>query len=138
MERIQIIVKGKNIVLRAALAFGLAVLGFMLLAGSSAEASPFQPSPEQLLKSQPQSIQFAPARAGWNGPMMETQKAMPASATDFNLMLDQAALARATRKELQQIAIPDPRMLAALVGLIFLLRKWRELRPAPQPSPMPA
>ena len=143
--RISLCVTGKNIVLRAALAFSLAVLGLMLFAVSGAYATPIDPDLRQMLKQaeQPPPV-YAPARAGWNGPLAgaktpaeakgETADSSTTSA-DFNLLLDQAALTEAMRRELAAIVIPDPRVLAGIAALILLLRKWRSLRlPLPQPA----
>jgi hypothetical protein len=130
-------VNGRQIILRALLAFMLAIFGFVLMAASAAEATPMKLNLEKLLDEAQQPVQpFAPARAGWD--VATTQRANSAdNIADFNQLLDQAALTRTTHEELQMVAIPDPRVLAGLGALIFLLRRWRGLRragPVPQPA----
>ena len=116
----------------------LATLGFMLIAASRAEATPLGLDLEKIVdQAQKPAQRFAPARAGWDGPMMTTQK--QATTPAFSQMLDEAALTQAMRAQIEAIAIPDPRVLVGLATLILLLRKWREMRqPVPRQVPQPA
>lgn len=133
---------GKQIILRSALAFLLATLGFMLIAASYAEATPLGLDLEKIANQAQKPVQrFAPARAGWDGPMMTTTPAQKqdAATTSFSQILDEAALTRSMRAQIEAIAIPDPRVLIGLAALILLLRKWREMRhPVPRHAPQPA
>ena len=110
----------------------------MLITASNAEATPLGLDLEKIANQAQKPVQrFAPARAGWDGPMMATQK--QAATTSFSQILDEAALTRAMRAQLEAIAIPDPRVLIGLAALILLLRKWREMRhPVAHHAPQPA
>jgi hypothetical protein len=110
----------------------------MLVAGSAAEATPMGLDLGKMADQAQRPVQrFAPARAGWYGPMVQTAQKNETPA--FSQMLDEAALAQAMRQQLEAIAIPDPRVVIGLATLILLLRKWRELRrPASSPAAQPA
>jgi hypothetical protein len=117
----------------------LATLGFMLIAPSRAEATPLGLDLEKIVdQAQKPAQRFAPARAGWDGPMMPTHK-QAATGASFSQMMNEAALTQATRAQIEAIAIPDPRVLVGLATLILLLRKWREMRqPVPRQVPQAA
>lgn len=109
----------------------------MLIAASSAEATPLGLDLEKIVNQAQKPMQpFAPARAGWDGPMMQKHAAATPA---FSQILNEAALTQAMRSQLEAIAIPDPQVLIGLATLILLLRKWREMRhPVPRHALQPA
>jgi hypothetical protein len=127
-----------ELALRITLALALAVLGLMLAAATTADATPITPSVDQLIKqAQKPPVRFAPAHAGWNGPLMAPAKpAADGVPEDFNQLLDQAALQRASRAEVRRVAVPDPRIVVGLAMLIFLLRKWRQMHKVQPAEPI--
>ena len=113
----------------------------LLLTAWPVRATPIKPTAEQLLQQQQQPVMpYIPAQAGWSRSATQSQ----ADAADFEgfnteEILRNAELARQHRAILMQVAIPDPRVLAAFALIILLLRKLRALReagsmPAPQPA----
>jgi len=97
-------------------------LGLIALAAGLAQATPVQPDVKKLL-AEPQAapMHFPPARAGWHGPEG------PVSEANLNPLLraiTPAATTRAVRASMLQVLIPDPRMLAAIVGMILIMRRF--------------
>jgi hypothetical protein len=106
----------------------IGMLAALLLPGTLA-AAPIQPDVEKLVQeAQQPSPQFAPARAGWYGPEIGAGAVLAPS-----LALDAAYQARLARAALLQAALPDPRIAAALLVLIVLLRRLHH-RPRPGPK----
>ena len=105
---------------------------FLLLSVIKLEASPIRPDVRDVLArpSHPAN-EFAPARAGWNGP--EMTKTAP-----VNLTYEQigpAGTARAVREALVGSFVPDYRGMAAVLLVILLVRRMknrRDLQPAGQ------
>lgn len=117
----------------------------LLVMAASAQATPLQPNVRQLLQqAEKPAAPYIPARAGWDGPEMTVASAANSAATvpaGYPLadILDRAANARAMRKTLLALAIPDPKAMAGFGVLILLLRKLRQLRENPQqPQTQPA
>jgi hypothetical protein len=125
-------------------ALGLLAAMCLLFCAVAAQATPIQPDVRKLL-SQPEkantSVEFIPARAGWEGPEMTKGDVAQNPTLE---VLGPAASARAARRSLSTAAIPDPRALAAVVLVILLLRRLRKLSGAkaasvtPVPSAPPA
>ena len=97
-------------------------LGLLVLAAGLAQATPVQPDVRKLL-AEPQAapMHFPPARAGWHGPEGQVSEA------NLNPLLRSvtpAAQAKAMRASLVQVLIPDPRMLAAIMGTILIMRRF--------------
>src|SRR5512146_1890319 len=108
----------------------------MLLFTEQAQATPIRPDVQKLI-SQPQeaTTQFAPARAGWQGPEMNPEAQRPAAGRG---LLDDSPASRAMRDTLIAVALPDARLVILVVMAIFLLRRLRRQRPAPaQPLRLP-
>ena len=95
----------------------------------SASATPIRPDIHKLVAEPSQeTIQFAPARAGWNGSEAAVNNAQFTNPAMERLT--PAAAAREVRASLLALAVPDWRILLAIVGLIVVLRKARrKLRP---------
>lgn len=98
-----------------------------LVLNLSASATPIRPDIRKLVAQPSQdTIQFAPARAGWNGPEAATNN------TQFTNpaveRLTPAAAAREIKASMLALAIPDWRVVTAIVGLIVLLRVARRKR----------
>jgi hypothetical protein len=115
---------------------GLAVLFLSFLGfAATAFAVPVKPDLEKILKQQEQrNRSFEPAQAGWNGP--EMQRAQDASPNVVLETYGPAATERAVRAALAAAAIPDPKAVIAIAGLILLMRimvqaQTRERRRAP-------
>jgi hypothetical protein len=87
-------------------------------------ATPIRPDIRKLVADPAENhIQFAPARAGWNGPEMDT-----ASIKSGNPAIEQlspAASARAVRTSLVATAIPDWRLVLPIAVIIVMLRYSR-------------
>jgi hypothetical protein len=116
----------KPLLLRILTVMGMTIFIFILLTVMRAQAMPIRPDVRKLL-SEPRvpATDFAPARAGWNGP--ESGKA----ARPVNLTYDQlgpAGTAREVRSSLLAAALPDYRVLAAILLVILLLRRMRQAR----------
>jgi hypothetical protein len=116
--------------------FGLAALFVIVLSfAATVFAVPIKPDLGKILKQQEQrNRSFEPAQAGWNGPEMQrTRDASP------NVVLETygpAATERAVRAALAAAAVPDPKAVIAIAGLILLMRvmvkaQAREKRRAP-------
>ncbi len=108
-------------VLRRVLVVMGALCGFLFfLAITQSQGTPIRPDVKKLVNQpQQQEMQFAPARAGWNGPEMARSDA-PSLAL-FGAASDPAAV----RESLMSAFIPDPRAIALLAALILLLRQFR-------------
>ncbi len=98
---------------------------FSLPLATPAAATPIRPDLKKLLsESQEATIQFAPARAGWQGSEMSSASPVPDPAAELQ------ATRIADRSSLIALATPDLRVWA-LIGLaIILLRLLRRRRPA--------
>ncbi len=86
-------------------------------------AMPIRPDIKKLLANPPKQEQFAPARAGWDGPETASDERSARSAT-----LDRfgpEGTRRAMRQSLADIALPDWREVLALVAAVLLLRVVR-------------
>ena len=102
-------------------------LTLAMIVAPGAGATPIRPDIKKLLE-QPAdaSTNFAPARAGWHGP--ESAKSEAAT----NPVLEKfspAGTARAIRESLIAVAIPDWRVIATILAVIFILRKVRKSEP---------
>ena len=104
----------------------------MLVIGLGAldlQALPIEPDVKKLVEEaqQPPPL-FIPSRVGWNGP----EKAANASARErWEAAIGPVLAAeqeRRLRNTLRDIFIPEPRAIAAIVAIIFLLRRLRSLR----------
>lgn len=96
-------------------------LAGIFLLGSLALATPIEPDIEKLLQQPAAPPPYEPARVGWNGPEMPAAVPLP-------LEMNQAARARAVRRALSEVLFPDPRVLAAILSTILLLRWMRVVR----------
>lgn len=106
----------------------MTVCFFILMAVMRAEAMPIKPDVRKVLEQeQPNAAptQFAPARAGWDGP--ETARSTQGFNSTYN-QLGPAGTARAVRNSLLAAALPDYRALAAIALIILLLRRMRKAR----------
>jgi len=102
-------------------------LGILALAAGLAQATPVQPDVRKLL-AEPQAapMHFPPARAGWHGPEGTVSEA------NLNPLLRSvtpAAQVAAMRASMMQVLVPDPRMLAAILGMILIMRRFARRRP---------
>ena len=105
----------------------LTVMAFMLL--GDAQALPIKPDVKKLVdEAQQPPPAFIPSRVGWNGP----EKAANVSARErWEAAIGPVLAAeqqRQLRNTLRDVFIPEPRAIAAIVAIIFLLRKLRSLR----------
>jgi hypothetical protein len=105
----------------------LAGLGMALtMLALCAQAAPIRPDLRKLLD-QPQPVQqFAPARAGWDGPEMPARPQL--AANSVNDIFNPAASAHALRGSMLALALPDLRFLTLVVLAILLLRRMRKVR----------
>jgi hypothetical protein len=99
----------------------MATAFFLLLSVIKLEATPIRPDIRKVLSRPVQSpADFAPARAGWDGP--ET----PRGVRSLNVTYEQispAATAREVHQSLVAAFIPDYRVLAGVTLVILLLRR---------------
>jgi len=100
-------------------------LGLLALAAGLAQATPVQPDVRKLL-AEPQrtQVQFPPARAGWHGP----EGPVEANLNPLLRSITPAATAKAVRASMLQVLVPDSRMLAAILGMIVILRRFVRYR----------
>lgn len=102
----------------------MTVVTFVLLTVIRAEATPIRPDVRKVLaEPQPSADNFSPARAGWNGP--ETASSAQPINTTYE-QLSPATTARNVRQSLIAAALPDYRVLAAILLVILLLRRIRK------------
>lgn len=102
----------------------MTVITFVILTVIRAEATPIRPDVRKVLSQpQPSPDNFSPARAGWNGP--ETASSTQVVNTTYE-QLSPAATARTVRQSLIAAALPDYRILAAILLVILLLRRIRK------------
>jgi len=108
--------------------------GFFVFLEVEANATPVRPDMQKLLADpQETATQFAPARAGWQGPEMSLTVPPTTRA-----LLDQSGAAQRVRASLLAAMIPDFRLVLLIGFAIVLLRLlWRPARKAPVAS-MPA
>lgn len=119
----------------------MTVVTFVLLTVIRAEATPIRPDVRKVLaEPQPSADDFSPARAGWNGP--ETASSAQPVNTTYE-QLSPANTARTVRASLIAAALPDYRVLAAILLVILLLRRIRQAyqkahlaAAAPVPAPV--
>jgi len=108
----------------------MAVFFFLLLTVIRVEATPINPDIRKVLaRPDYQANQFAPARAGWDGPEMSTSRPV-------NLTLEQvgpAATARELHAALFAAFVPDYRVVALIVLIILFFRRV-SLSRSPQPA----
>jgi hypothetical protein len=114
-------VSGKDLLIRILSVLGLAAV-FLVLLGS-AHAVPIKPDIRQLLQ-QPQTRtgDYAPARAGWDGPESARPLAPSALAAKAAVESEAAGL----RRTISRVLIPDPRMLGVVLVAILALRLREE------------
>lgn len=101
----------------------LAVLAGLIVIALAlpAAASPIYPNIRKVVKeSEAQHVQFAPARAGWEGAEMPRDT--------VHAELDSAVTLRANKAALLTAAIPDLRAIVAVVLVIFLMRLLRRIQ----------
>jgi cytochrome bd-type quinol oxidase subunit 1 len=115
---------GKRLLKRVITVALMTVGTFLLLTVMRAEATPIRPDVQKVL-SQPRNspAQFAPARAGWDGPEIPRQ---PQVVNTTYEELKPATTARMVRESLVAASLPDYRALAAIVLVILLLRRIRK------------
>ena len=97
---------------------------FLVLLGS-AHAVPIKPDIRQLLQQQqPQtrSGDYAPARAGWDGPESARPLAPSAQAAKAAIESEAAGL----RRTIGRVLLPDPRLLGVILVAILALRLREE------------
>ena len=95
---------------------------FLVLLGS-AHAVPIKPDIRQLLQ-QPQtrSGDYAPARAGWDGP--ESARPLAPSAQAVKATIESEAVG--LRRTASRVLVPDPRLLGIILVAILALRLREE------------
>jgi hypothetical protein len=99
-------------------------LAAILAMALTASATPIRPDIRKLVAEPSQeTIQFAPARAGWNGSEAAVNNAQFTNPAVERLT--PAAARREVRASMLALAFPDWRILAAIVGLIVVLRMAR-------------
>lgn len=100
------------------------VLGLLLSASLlPANATPIRPDVKKLLATPPgSSLEFAPARAGWNGP--EAPSAQQAGLNPDLARVTPAATRIEFKNAILSALVPDPRVSAAILLAIIFLRKW--------------
>ena len=118
---------------RVLLVFGFAVAACLVLAALDADATPLRPDIRKLVAQPRDTMQFAPARAGWDGPESGRNDAGETGPTSAELTM--AAAQRSSRAALLTAALPDLRLVVAIVAAILMLRllRWnheREMRRA--------
>jgi hypothetical protein len=115
---------------------GNSVLGLLLSASflPAANATPIRPDVKKLLAAPPGStVQFAPARAGWNGP--EAPSAKHAGLNPELAGITAAAARIEFKNAILSALVPDPRITAAIMLTIVFLRRWlMQKREAAQPK----
>jgi hypothetical protein len=90
---------------------------------SVGNATPIKPDLKKLLTAPPGSnVQFAPARAGWNGP--EAPTASQANMNPELARITPAAARLEWRNSIMNALVPDPRITAAILITILFLRRW--------------
>lgn len=111
---------------------GTVAFAAILLTAVSSYGTPIRPDIRKLVAEPAQdTIQFAPARAGWNGPETATSAEFTNPAME---RLTPAASKREFRASLVALALPDWRIVAALGLIIIMLRMARRKR-AEQTTP---
>jgi len=81
------------------------------------------------------SVEFAPARAGWNGP--EALTAQQAGLNPDLARITPAAARIEFRNAIFSALVPDPRVSAAILLMIIFLRRWLgRQREAARPQPV--
>jgi hypothetical protein len=101
----------------------LTVTAILALA-MAASATPIRPDIRKLVAEPSQeTIQFAPARAGWNGSEAAVNNAQFTNPSVERLT--PAAAAREVRASMLALAVPDWRILASIIALIAVLRLVR-------------
>jgi hypothetical protein len=98
----------------------------MLAMALTASATPIRPDIRKLVAEPSQeTIQFAPARAGWNGSEAAVNNAQFTNPAVERLT--PAAAAREIRASMLALAVPDWRIVLAILALIVLLRiaRWK-------------
>jgi hypothetical protein len=107
------------------------VLGISLsaLSLSSANATPIKPDMKKLLAAPPGStIQFAPARAGWNGP--EAPTAERGKLNPELARITPAAARLEMKNAILSAVIPDPRVTVSIILAILVLRRMLKSKAA--------
>ena len=115
---------GKRLLKRILLVWGAAAFACLFLIAVDGDAAPLRPDIRKLVAQPSDTVQFAPARAGWNGP--ENARASSPVAESSAVDLSGEAAKRATRAALLTAALPDPRAVVAIVAAILLLRLLRD------------
>jgi hypothetical protein len=101
-----------------------------------ASATPIRPDVKKLLATPPgSSVEFAPARAGWNGP--EALTAQQAGLNPDLARITPAAARIEFKNAIFSALVPDPRVSAAILLTIIFLRRWLgRQREAARPQPV--
>lgn len=90
-------------------------------------AVPVKPDLQKILKQQEQrSKYFEPARAGWDGP--EMQSAEDAAPNPVLEAYGPKATTRAIRAALLAAAIPDPKAVIAIGAMILMMRLLKQVQ----------
>jgi hypothetical protein len=113
----------------------LLTLAAILAMALMARATPIRPDIRKLVAEPSQeTIQFAPARAGWNGSEAAVNNAQFTNPSVERLT--PAAAKREVRASMLAVAVPDWRIVAAILALIVLLRiARRKGRPEKRAEP---
>ena len=108
---------GRELLIRIIAVLGVAAL-FLVLLGS-AHAVPIKPDIKKMVQQPPpRTGDYAPARAGWDGPENARPMAPAALAAKETVAQESAGL----RHSLAGVLFPDPRILAAIAIAILGLR----------------
>lgn len=113
------------------------VLGLLFSASFlPANATPIRPDVKKLLATPPgSSVEFAPARAGWNGP--EALTAQQAGLNPDLARITPAAARIEFKNAIFSALVPDQRVSAAILLTIIFLRRWLgSQREAARPEPV--
>ena len=103
--------------------WGLAAFASMFLLVADGNSTPLRPDIRKLVAQPSETVQFAPARAGWDGPETGRNSVSIADPAADAFSLESAQ--RATRAALLTAALPDPRAVLAIIAAILMLRLLR-------------
>lgn len=104
---------------------GVATAMCLFLAVVDADATPLRPDIRKLVTQPRDTVQFAPARAGWDGPENARRTASAAQPTAVQMTM--SGVQRASHAAVMAAALPDPRAIVAIIAAILMLRllRWR-------------
>jgi hypothetical protein len=105
--------------------YPIMVVGFVLLGSIDAQGMPVEPDIQKLAEEaqQPRPV-FIPSRVGWNGSEMDRASTLDVTMSPIFV----AQRERQLRATLWEILVPQPSAVLGIAGIIFLLRKLRNLR----------